>query len=255
MPLDLIGAGLGRTGTLSLKLALEQIGFGPCYHMVEVFADPARPQDWIKAADGELEWETVFEGYVATVDYPGCVFWRELAKRYPAAKVILTVRDPSEWFESTQSTIFSKRNVDRLAASPISRFFDKTVKRDYGDRLHDREFMIDQFQRHTAAVEREIPKERLLVYEVSQGWEPLCAFLGVPVPTTAFPRANTREDFAARSVSAALGSKSDGSLDLAQIAKHAQERISLLKAAHPAGRGEEPAPGGATERERDRQRD
>jgi hypothetical protein len=242
MPLDIIGAGLGRTGTLSLKLALEQIGFGPCYHMVEVFSNPARPDDWIKAADGQLEWETLFEGYAATVDYPGCVFWRELAERYPAAKVILTVRDPVEWFESTQSTIFSRRNVDRLAASPISRFFDKTVKRDYGDRLHDRDFMVDQFRRHNAAVEREIPAERLLVYEVSQGWEPLCAFLGVAVPGTPFPRANSREEFAARSVSAALGSKSDGSLDLEQIAKHAQDRISLLKASHTGGRAEQAPP-------------
>ncbi|HEU4616409.1 MAG TPA: sulfotransferase [Gammaproteobacteria bacterium] len=229
MPLELIGAGLGRTGTLSLKLALEQLGFGPCYHMVEVFSRPTRTRDWIQAADGELEWETVFEGYVATVDYPGCVFWRELSERYPKAKVLLTVRDPDSWFESTQSTIFSPRNVERLAHSPLREFFDKTVKRDYGDRLHDRAFMTEEFARHNAEVQRSIASERLLVYEVSQGWEPLCAFLGVPVPNAAFPKANTREDFAARSVSAALGNRREGSLDLEEIAKHAQDRIESLK--------------------------
>lgn len=242
MPLDVIGAGLGRTGTLSLKLALEHIGFGPCYHMVEVFSSPARSQEWVKAADGQLEWEALFEGYAATVDYPGCVFWRELTAHYPHAKVILTVRDAGEWFESTQTTIFSRRNVERIAASPIRTFFEKTVQRDYGDRLHDREFMIEQFMRHNAEVERAIPKDRLLVYEVSQGWEPLCGFLDIPVPDAPFPRANSREEFAARSVSAALGSKSDGSLDLDEIAKHARERISLLKAAHPTGGGAKPKP-------------
>lgn len=240
MPLDVIGAGLGRTGTLSLKLALEHIGFGPCYHMVEVFSNPARSQDWVKAAEGQLEWEALFEGYAATVDYPGCVFWRELAAHYPSAKVILTVRDPVDWFESTQSTIFSRRNVERIAASPIRTFFEKTVGRDYGGRLHDREFMIEQFVRHNAEVERAIPKDRLLVYEVSQGWEPLCAFLGIPVPDSPFPRANSREEFAARSVSAALGSDSDGSLDLDQIAQHARDRIAMLKTAN-AGGGAEPA--------------
>jgi hypothetical protein len=242
MPLDLIGAGLGRTGTLSLKLALEQLGFGPCYHMVEVFLKATRPHEWIKAAAGELDWETLFEGYAATVDYPGCIFWRELADRYPAARVILSVRDPADWFESTQSTIFAPRSVERLASSPMNEFFEKTVKRDYGNRIHDREFMIEQFVRHNAEVERSIPRQRLLVYEVSQGWEPLCDFLGVDVPAAPFPRANSREEFAARSVSAGLDANREGSLDPEQIAKRARERIAALKAAHFGSSTEQPAP-------------
>src|SRR5262245_22761171 len=98
MALKVVGAGLGRTGTLSLKLALEQIGFGPCYHMVEVMMRPetAAPL-WIKAADGNPDWEAIFNGYAASVDYPGCAFWQQLADFYPDAKVILTVRDPEQW--------------------------------------------------------------------------------------------------------------------------------------------------------------
>jgi hypothetical protein len=204
MPLELIGAGLGRTGTLSLKLALEQLGFEPCHHMIEVLAENARAADWIEAAEGRLGWEALFAGYSATVDYPGCVFWRELVEYYPEAKVVLSVRDAESWFESTQATIFAPANVLRLANSPMSEFFEKAVRRDYGDRIHDREFMIEQFRRHNAAVERAVPKSRLLVYEVSQGWDPLCRFLGVPAPDVPFPRVNSREEFASRSVSKAV---------------------------------------------------
>src|SRR5437870_2958107 len=107
MALKVIGAGLGRTGTLSLKLALEELGFGPCHHMAEVMLHLESVPLWIQAADGNPDWEAIYKGYAATVDYPGCFFWRELEKFYPDAKIILTVRDPEQWFESTQATIFS----------------------------------------------------------------------------------------------------------------------------------------------------
>ena len=197
MALKIIGAGLGRTGTLSLKLALEQLGFGPCYHMVEVFLHPEAVGLWMKAAEGNPDWDTTFNGYAATVDYPGCDFWRELAGFYPEAKVLLTVRDPDQWFESTQATIFSPESIKRMIAGPMAAFVKKTAHSAFGDRIHDRDFMVEKFKQHYAEVERTIPASRLLVYEVKQGWEPLCRFLNVPVPSTPFPRKNSREEMSA----------------------------------------------------------
>jgi len=194
MSLKLIGAGLGRTGTLSLKFALEQIGFGPCYHMTEAMLNPEAPAHWIRAADGNPDWETLFNGFVATVDYPGCTFWRELAGYYPEAKILLSVRDPEHWFESTQETIFSDRAIAMLNQTPMRPFLEKTAWKDFGSRIHDREFMIEQFKRHNDEVQRSIPQDRLLVYEAAQGWAPLCQFLGVPAPAAPFPRANSREE-------------------------------------------------------------
>ncbi len=198
MPLKLIGAGLGRTGTVSLKLALEQLGHGPCYHMTELFLHPEHAPQWVRAADGHPDWDGLLAGYGSTVDYPGCTFWRELTQFYPQAKVLLSVRDPDEWFDSTQATIFNEATTATITGSPLTEFFDKTVWRGIRDRIHDRAFLVAAFQRHNAAVERAIPKDRLLVYSVTQGWEPLCRFIGAPIPDRPFPRANSREEFARR---------------------------------------------------------
>ena len=197
MSLKLIGAGFGRTATLSLKMALEQIGYGPCYHMVEVFMNPQAAPLWMGAADGNPDWEAIFKGYAATVDFPGCTFWRELAEFYPDAKVLLSVRDPVKWFESTQATIFSEQSVQRLSQTPMKPFIERTVWKMFGDRIHDRDFMVDVFNRHNAEVQQVIPASRLLVFDASQGWDPLCKFLGVPAPEAPFPRANSREEMAA----------------------------------------------------------
>lgn len=197
MSLRIVGAGLGRTGTLTLKTALEQLGLGPCYHMREVIDDPSRAPLWVEAAKGRADWERIFAGYSATVDYPGCTFWRELADLYPEAKVLLSVRDPDRWFESTQATIFSDAWNQKCMNSPMAQFFELTVYRDFGDRIHDRVFMTDYFRRHVADVERTIPKERLLVYEAREGWDPLCAFLDIPVPDEPFPHVNSREEMLA----------------------------------------------------------
>src|SRR6185312_13892981 len=105
--LQVIGAGLGRTGTSSLKLALELLGFGPCYHMTELIGHPDHLPLWNAAAEGRGDWKTIFADYGSTTDYPGCVFWRDLAAAFPDAKIILTLRDPEEWFASTQATVFS----------------------------------------------------------------------------------------------------------------------------------------------------
>jgi Sulfotransferase domain len=228
MGLKLVGAGLGRTGTLSIKLALEQLGFGPCYHMTELFMHPTHAALWERAADGHPDWETLLSGYASTVDYPGCTFWRDLARSYPEAKVLLTVRDAHAWFDSTQQTIFSERNIQSIqGGSPLKEFFDKTVLRGFGDRIHDREFMIDHFARHNAEVERTIARERLLVYEAKQGWDPLCAFLGVPVPGQPFPHVNSREEYTRlHSEEPARGREAFGS---DEMRKRMRERLAQLR--------------------------
>ena len=201
MTLKVIGSGLGRTGTLSLKRALEQLGFGPCHHMIEVFAHPDTLPLWVEAGQGRPDWGAIFGGYQAVVDHPGCNFWRELMDVYPDAKVIHTLRDPERWFESTQATIFSPQSGVAVLPEPMREFF-AMVTSGFEGRLNDRAFMVEYFKRHTEAVLASAPKERLLVFEASQGWEPLCAFLGVPVPETSYPRENSREDFQARAAAA-----------------------------------------------------
>jgi hypothetical protein len=197
MPLNIVGSGLGRSGTMSMKLALEQLGFGPCHHMIEVFAHPESVPLWVAAAEGKPDWDEIFKDYASMVDYPGCRYWRQLAEHYPDAKVLHTVRDPDAWFDSTQATIFAPGTMAMNAPPPMKQFFG-FITTDFGDRIHDRGFMTDYFRRHSAEVEATIPKERLMVFQAGEGWDRLCAFLGVAVPDAPFPKVNTREDFAAR---------------------------------------------------------
>ena len=202
MALEVIGSGLGRTGTKSLQTALARLGFGPCHHMVEVFAHPETMPLWIAAGAGKPDWDAIFADYRSAVDYPSAAYWGELAAHYPDAKVIHTVRDPEAWFESTQATIFRVAEGAMAQNDVRGAFFRSFMKPPLLDHLHDRAFLLDFFERHTEAVKAAIPAERLLVYEVSEGWQPLCDFLGVPVPDDAAPMENTRAEFIAR-VSAA----------------------------------------------------
>lgn len=210
MPLKVIGAGFGRTGTTSLQQALEDLGFGPCYHMTEAFARPEHAPVWEAAANGQpVEWEDVFGSYQAAVDWPAAAFYQQLMERYPDAVVILTVRDPERWYESTQNTIYA---IGKLTASPpvswLTAVFAPHQRRItamtrrlaweelFGGRFEDRQYAIDVFNRYNADVQRRVPAERLLVYDVKQGWEPLCAFLDVPVPQDKpFPRLNDTAQF------------------------------------------------------------
>lgn len=230
MALRVIGAGLGRTGTMSMKLALEQLGFGPCFHMVEFMMDFSRLPAWEGAASGAPDWDAAFEGFAATVDYPGCTFWRELAEHYPSAKVLLTVRDPDAWFESARSTIFSDMSRQRIGNSPLEGFFRKAVWGPFGDRTNDRDFMVEAFERHNAEVERAIPPERLLVYETGAGWEPLCEFFEVPVPNTPFPRANTREEWARRATAMKPGDEQPLALD--EMSEQVKQRFAEMRDRH-----------------------
>jgi hypothetical protein len=205
MTLEVIGAGFGRTGTLSLKVALEQLGLGPCYHMLEVLGTPDRPQQWLDQVEGRPPgWDVVFSGFRATVDWPAAAYWRELAAHYPEARVILSLRDPGKWYDSVMNTIYNAMRPDLGEGVPEAIRVQLTMVRKliaeqtFGGRLEDRAHAIDVFERHNRAVREAIPAERLLVYEPGDGWEPLCAFLERPVPETDFPRLNDTAEFRAR---------------------------------------------------------
>jgi hypothetical protein len=219
--LAVIGVGLGRTGTLSLHAALEQLGFAPCEHMTNCFAHSERFALWLEAARrkraGEpIDWRPLFTGYRATVDWPGAFFWRELTAAHPAAKVILTVRDPERWYDSARATIYaasqgrSATPAARLLygllawANPHAGHGFRTVQETVWDgtmegRFEDRAAAIRIFEEHNREVIATIPPQRLLVFDVKEGWQPLCSFLGVPVPADEpFPHLNDAADFSRR---------------------------------------------------------
>lgn len=191
MALDIIGAGFGRTGTSSMKMALEMLGFGPCYHMIECLPrGPAHYRLWEDAVAGHPDWESIFDGYRSAVDFPAATSYAALADYYPDAKVILTVRDPESWFRSTQDTILAPAWIEWLRNSEAGPFTQGTINDYFDDRVHDREHLLKRFDEHVAAVRERIPADRLLVFEVAEGWKPLCEFLDVPVPAEDFPRVN-----------------------------------------------------------------
>ncbi|MAB14601.1 sulfotransferase family protein [Parvibaculum sp.] len=200
MSLDVIGAGFGRTGTLSLKQALEELGFVKCHHMTEVFQNPDQAPLFLAAARGEtVDWETVFKGYRAMVDFPGCSFWRELSEAFPQAKVVLSTRDPQSWFKSASETIFQavQMQVDDPVMKQVSEMAREIVlEKTFGGDISEAH-AVEVFKAHEAEVKRAIPADRLLVFEAKMGWEPLCDFLGVKVPETPYPRTNSSEEFQA----------------------------------------------------------
>jgi len=201
MSLKVIGAGFGRTGTRSLKEALEMLGFGPCHHMVEVFMHPEQVPLWDRAALGQMEnWEEIFAPYNSSCDWPSCSFYKELADFYPKAKLILTLRDPKSWYKSVASTIMpAMRKPDEGQPQRLPGIFgpkligEKTFGFDFSE-----ENMTAVYHRHNEEVRRTIPRDRLLVFEAKDGWEPLCTFLGVEVPAQSYPKMNTTEEFQAR---------------------------------------------------------
>lgn len=199
--LDVIGVGFGRTGTASLKLALEQLGFGPCHHMLELFQRPGEAARWQARARGEaVSWDELLGGFRSAVDWPSVHFWRELVRDFPAAKIILTVRDPDAWYDSISNTIFKALEQplpqhDDAARGQRVMAKDIIVERAFDNRLQDKAHVLARYASHNAEVQRSVPAERLLTYDVGQGWAPLCRFLGVPVPATPFPAANRRDEF------------------------------------------------------------
>ncbi len=221
MALEVIGAGLGRNATFSLKFALEKLGFGPCYHMSEVLADGRRAIPlWLDVIDGRPDWNAVFDGFRSTTDYPACTYWRELAEFYPQAKVVLTTRDPDSWFDSVSETIFSARMNDSVKGTPFETLLNGVAIRHFDGKLADRAFMTDWYARRNQQVIDSLPPERLLVFHPKDGWAPLCTFLGVAVPDGPFPRVNSRDE---------LGSQSDehGGIPADPVEREAFARIYI----------------------------
>ncbi len=199
MSISVIGVGVGRTGTNSLRLALNQLGLGPCHHMDEVIQNmTVQVPLWAAAAKGNPDWTAIFKGYGSAVDWPTASFYRELHKQYPTAKFVLTQRSTESWYASFSETIYKllgmkdelpthmqdwlTMSLAVLAKAGVTNGMDETG-------------LKAAFNTHNEAVKAAIPAKQLLVYEVSQGWEPLCAFLGKPVLSEAFPRSNDRTAF------------------------------------------------------------
>ena len=198
MDLAVVGAGVGRTGTHSLKLALEQLLGAPCHHMIEIFGDPTQVPAWVDAIDGRpVDWSAMLARYRAIVDWPGGSFWPELSAAFPDALVLLSVRDPEGWYRSASNTIFLPfANMSPEAGSWLEAML-KLFRDRFSDRFDDPTAMMDAFVRHNDAVRAAVPAGRLLEWSPGDGWEPICERLGLPVPADPFPVTNTTEEFRA----------------------------------------------------------
>jgi hypothetical protein len=213
MSLEIIGTGLARTGTMSLKVALEHLTGDKCFHMIELLKNPKRVEIIKKGYESnQFDWDKFFEGYSSAVDYPTCLYYKELLNQNPNAKVIHTVRDFDSWYESVKQTVYRgkpKKAVDFMRiiknmlfsseyrkVAPVFMFNDKLIwQGHFESKFEDKEFMRKKYKDHEEEVKNTVDKERLLMYDVKEGWEPLCNFLGKNIPKIAFPRANQRMEF------------------------------------------------------------
>ena len=196
MELAVVGAGVGRTGTHSLKIALEQLLGAPCHHMMEIMGDPAQIPGWIDGIEGRaVDWSAMLTRYRAVVDWPGAAFWRELSAANPDALVLLSVRDPDAWYKSASNTIFLSFDHVPPELQPWMNSVRALLRERFSDRFDDPTAMMDAFMRHNEAVRREVPAERLLEWEPGDGWDPICERLGLPVPNQPFPVTNTTDEF------------------------------------------------------------
>jgi hypothetical protein len=194
--LKVVGSGVGRTGTHSLKIALEQLLGGTCHHMIEVFGHPEEIPIWSDAIDGKpVDWAGLMAPYCAQVDWPGCSFWPELTEANPDALVILSVRDPGAWYTSCANTIFGDMETMAEGGDAWMAALLRLLGQRFGDRLDDRNAMVAAFEAHNDSVRAGVPSERLLEWTASDGWDPICERLGVPVPAEPFPLTNTTDQF------------------------------------------------------------
>ncbi|MCA8891715.1 MAG: hypothetical protein KDA56_07835 [Hyphomonas sp.] len=198
MTLKAISAGYGRTGTMSLKLALEQLGFGPCHHMIEVIENgEAQVPLWNDALAGKPDFDAIYKGYSSAVDWPSAAFWKELADYYPDAKIILSSRSAESWYSSISETILTAVWAPENWPPQAVEWFkmvSRVLERSFGG-AKTKDELIANFLAHEAEVKAAIPADRLLVHSAKDGWDPLCAFLGVPVPDGDYPRTNSKEEF------------------------------------------------------------
>ncbi|HTR51976.1 MAG TPA: sulfotransferase [Kofleriaceae bacterium] len=202
MSLKVVGAGVGRTGTMSLKLALEKLLGAPCYHMVEVFANNDFAH-WTAAGRGErVDWPKLLGKYAAAVDWPASAFWPELAAQYPDAMILLSTRDAEGWFKSATDTIFAFRQPP---PPPMREMLDVMPGSRFTSAVRDHDAAIAAYEKHNAHVRATAPRDRLVEWHPGDGWGPLCAALKLPVPSEPFPHVNTTEEFKARVINAAPG--------------------------------------------------
>ena len=199
MPVKVIGAGVGRTGTYSLKLAINQLALGPCHHMEDVLDNmPVQVPLWVAALKGHPDWETIYKGYYSAVDWPTACFFRELSTAYPSAKFVLTHRSPESWVESFSETIYKllagRDKAPQEMQALLEMAYGVINKTGFPGGL-DVAGLTKAYIAHNNAVKAAIPANQLLVYQVKDGWGPLCAFLNAPVPVDPFPRTNDRGDF------------------------------------------------------------
>lgn len=188
--MKVIGAGLGGTGTLQAKAALEVLGFRPCYQVAEVAKHPEHAELWLAVAKGEpVSWQAIFASYESCVDFPASVFYADLMEVYPDAKVLLTVRDPARSYDRVRETIFKLSTTSDSPLPPVLRQAFATIVWDglFGGKFEDREHALDVFRRWVDEVAATVDPDRLLIYDVAEGWEPLARFLGVGVPEEPFP--------------------------------------------------------------------
>jgi hypothetical protein len=210
-----IGAGFGRTGTASTKRALEILGFGPCHHMEEVIKHPDEVDTWVRAARGEkVDWKAFMSKWGSAVDFPSSLYYRELMEAFPDGKVVLNVRSVDSWYQSMSETIVPMltRWPNRMItpwlpyiSSPGRVMRETKLRETVLDRFHSDPAAVKKvFTDHIEDVKRAVPAEKLLVFEAKDGWEPLCKFLGVPVPEVPFPRVNDTAEFKRRVVAATV---------------------------------------------------
>ncbi|MFD0855736.1 sulfotransferase family protein [Actinomadura adrarensis] len=206
--LQVIGVGMHRTGSLSVKAALERVGFGPCYHGMEALRRSRDGDLWLAAYEtgGDIDWSQIFEGFRSAMDWPTIYFWERLAAEYPDAKILLTDRDPESWWDSharmfrvgfqfvEELTDEERRWAEESGFGRMQTALNTIPPASFDGRVFDKAHCLRVFEQHYARVRQTVPAERLLVYRVQEGWEPLCRFLGVDVPDEPFPRVNVGDD-------------------------------------------------------------
>lgn len=199
--LEVIGAGFGRTGTHSLAAALEILGYGPCYHMLELHRNPDHNSAWADAMEGnEVEWHALFKAYNSTVEWPTVSFLDQILPEFPKAKVVLTLRDAEDWYESASATIFDGLALSRFNPDPIQRKRGGLARRlildgVFSGRHREKEHAIAVYRQHIDRVIGMVSTESLLLYRIGEGWEPLCEFLSVKSPEEDFPWLHERKQF------------------------------------------------------------
>lgn len=196
MALQIIGAGLGRTGTTSLMVALEQLLGQPCYHMAKLSQHPEHVAEFHRAAQGfDVDWQVLFHTYQAMTDWPAAAFYLQLMQVYPEAKVLLSYREAESWYASCEATIFP---AIKRAEGEWGEMIRAVVYNTFCANLDDKADCLAAFEQHREAVRAAVPSNRLIEWQPGDGWQPLCAGLGLPIPDQPYPHVNTTEDFLSR---------------------------------------------------------